>query len=86
MFLFPFTILVILPWSISMVLKSETLMTKIYEVLNMGQESVDTINSVIGGISMSFWSWSVVSFAGTVVLMFLLIFGYRRLRKDYRIK
>ena len=82
----PFTILVILPWSISMVLKSETLMTKIYEVLNMGQESVDTINSVIGGISMSFWSWSVVSFAGTVVLMFLLIFGYRRLRKDYRIK
>lgn len=82
----PFTILVILPWSISMVLKSETLMTKIYEVLNMGQETVDTINSVIGGISMSFWSWSVVSFAGTVVLMFLLIFGYRRLRKDYRIK
>lgn len=82
----PFTIFVILPWSISMVLKSETLMTKIYEVLNMGQESVDTINSVIGGISMSFWSWSVVSFAGTVVLMFLLIFGYRRLRKDYRIK
>lgn len=82
----PFTILVILPWSISMVLKSESLMTKIYEVLNMGQESVDTINSVIGGISMSFWSWSVVSFAGTVVLMFLLIFGYRRLRKDYKIK
>lgn len=82
----PFTILVILPWSISMALKSETLMTKIYEVLNMGQESVDAINSVIGGISMSFWSWSVVSFAGTVVLMFLLIFGYRRLRKDYKIK